>query len=78
MNLQTIKQNVYELVEGYYKCIWNLINFVQHWSNKWLYIDYFIQGWTFNVLVAIVIMKWNALIQHLEATLICEENSIIM
>jgi hypothetical protein len=28
--------------------------------------------------VAIVIMKWDALIQHLEATLFCEENFIIM
>ncbi len=69
---------MYELVEGYYKRIRNLTNFLQHWSNKWLSIDYFIQGWTFNVLVAIVFMKWDALIQHLEAALICEKNSIIM
>jgi hypothetical protein len=63
-------------MEEYYTLILNLANSHQHMVNDLLLTTFFKVGLLPYLCVTTVGMKRNTFIQHLEATVTCEENPI--
>jgi Mg2+ and Co2+ transporter CorA len=78
MNLQIVKHNLNKRIEEYNERIFILVNSFQRQANDHLLNFFFKAGLLPYLQVATTSMERGMLILHFEATIICEERSLML